>query len=82
MTTTGNNVHLYFTENSFIEGKNEIIFLSDRASGEDRAPHERPHHNLYRMCLDSGEMTQITDELDRLRRYIDGMEDDIGPARE
>ena len=25
---------------------------------------------------------QVTDELERLRRYIDGMEDDTGPARE
>ncbi len=27
-------------------------------------------------------LRQVTDELDRLRRYIDGMEDDTGPARE
>jgi oligogalacturonide lyase len=41
LTSTGNNVHLYFTENSFDLCKNEIIFLSDRASGESRAPHAR-----------------------------------------
>jgi oligogalacturonide lyase len=62
LTATGNNVHLYFTENSFDARKNEIIFLSDRASGEDKAPHERPHYNLFRMDLDSGEITQLTDE--------------------
>lgn len=62
LTATGNNYHLYFTENSFVEGKNEIIFLSDRATGEDKAPHERPHYNLFRMDLDSGLITQITDE--------------------
>lgn len=62
LTTTGNNVHLYFTENSFDANKNEIIFLSDRASGEDKAPHEEPHYNLFRMNLDSGEITQISDE--------------------
>ena len=32
LTSTGNNVHMYFTENSFVRGKNEIIFCSDRAS--------------------------------------------------
>ncbi|MFN2153275.1 MAG: oligogalacturonate lyase family protein, partial [Anaerolineales bacterium] len=48
--------------NSFDSNKNEIIFLSDRASGEDKAPHEDPHFNLFRMDLDSGEITQITDE--------------------
>ncbi len=30
LTCTGNNVHLYFTENSFDLNRNEIIFLSDR----------------------------------------------------
>src|SRR4030067_1058243 len=62
LTSTGNNVHLYFTENSFDSQKNEIIFLSDRASGEDKAPHERTLFNLFRMDLNSGEITQITDE--------------------
>ena len=62
LTSTGNNIHLYFTENSFDANKNEIIFLSDRATGEDKAPYEDPHLNLFRMDLDSGEITQITDE--------------------
>jgi len=62
LTSTGNNVHLYFTENSFDAHKNEIIFLSDRASGEDKAPHENPHYNLFRMNLDTGEIVQLTDE--------------------
>jgi len=62
LTTTGNNVHLYFTENSFDLYKNEIVFLSDRASGEDRLPHEEPHYNLFRMDLDNGLITQISDE--------------------
>ena len=62
LTTNGNNVHLYFTENAFTEGKNEIIFTSDRASGEDRLPHERPHYNIFRMDLDTGVITQLTDE--------------------
>ena len=62
LTTTGNNVHLYFTENSFDANKNEIIFRSDRASGKDRAPHENPFYNLFRMNLDTGEIVQLTDE--------------------
>ena len=62
LTSTGNNVHLYFTENSFDAHKKEIIFRSDRASGEDKAPHENPLYNLYRMDLDTGVTVQLTDE--------------------
>ena len=62
LTSAGNNVHLYFTENSFDAHKNEIVFRSDRASGEDKAPHEDPLYNLFRMDLDSGEIVQVTDE--------------------
>ncbi len=62
LTSTGNNVHLYFTENSFDVHRGEIIFRSDRASGEDKAPHEHPLYNLFRMDLDSGEIVQLTDE--------------------
>jgi len=62
LTTAGNNVHLYFTENSFDAHRNEIVFRSDRGSGEDRAPHEDPLYNLFHMDLDSGEMVQLTDE--------------------
>jgi oligogalacturonide lyase len=62
LTATHNNVHLYFTENSFDVQKNEIIFRSDRASGKDQAPHENPLYNLFRMNLDSGEIVQLTDE--------------------
>jgi len=62
LTSTGNNVHLYFTENSFDAHKNEIIFMSDRASGLDKAPHEDPHFNLFRMRLDTGVIVQLTDE--------------------
>ena len=62
LTSTGNNVHLYFTENSFDAHTNAIIFRSDRASGEERAPHENPVYNLFRMDLDTGEIVQLTDE--------------------
>ncbi len=64
LTSIGNNVHLYFTENSFDAHKNEIIFRSDRASGEHKAPHEEPFYNLFRLNLDSGEIMQLTDETD------------------
>ncbi len=62
LTARGNNYHLYFTENSFDAQRDEIIFLSDRAAGEDRAPHEHPCYNLFRMDLRTGVMTQLTDE--------------------
>ena len=62
LTSIGNNVHLYFTENSFDAHRNEIIFRSDRASGEDKAPHEDPLYNLFRMELETGEIVQLTDE--------------------
>jgi len=62
LTQNGNNIHLYFTENSFVRGKNEIIFLSDRASGEDKLPEEQPHTNIFSLDLDSGLITQLTDE--------------------
>lgn len=62
LTTTGNNVHLYFTENSFDTRTNQIIFRSDRASGEDKAPEQDARYNLFRMDLDTGEIVQLTDE--------------------
>ncbi len=61
LTSIGNNVHLYFTENSFDAHKNEIIFMSDRASGEDKAPHEDPVYNIFKMNLDSGKIVQLTE---------------------
>ncbi len=62
LTAAGNNVHLYFTENSFDSERDEIIFRSDRASGEDRAPHQDPCYNLFRMDLSTGEIVQLTAE--------------------
>jgi len=62
LTTTGNNVHLYFTENSFDSVKNEIVFVSDRASGEDKRPEDSPHYNIFRMDLGTGCITQLTGE--------------------
>ncbi|MBI5032180.1 MAG: PD40 domain-containing protein [Chloroflexi bacterium] len=62
LTTTGNNVHLYFTENSFDPNCNGIIFRSDRASGRDCAPHENPFYDLFRLNFETGEIVQLTDE--------------------
>ena len=56
---------MYFTENSFVRGKNEIIFQSDRASEDDKAPHEDPNYNIFRLNLDSGEIEQISDDVVR-----------------
>jgi len=62
LTSVGNNVHLYFTENAFDAHRNEIIFRSDRASGQDRAPDDDLLYNLFRLNLDTGEIVQLTDE--------------------
>lgn len=63
LTSTGNNVHMYFTENSFDRNRNEIIFVSDRASGEDRAPHESPKLSPYRMNLDTGAIERLSGDV-------------------
>jgi len=62
LTSTGNNIHLYFTENSFDSAENTILFRSDRAYGERRLPHEPSVYNLFRMDLDTGKIVQLTDE--------------------
>ncbi len=62
LTSSGNNVHLYFTENSFDINTTFIIFRSDRASGEDRPPQDDPIYNLFRLDLRTGEIVQLTDE--------------------
>jgi oligogalacturonide lyase len=62
LTDRGNNVHLYFTENSFDLTRPEIIFRSDRNSKHPCAPHENPHYNLFRLNYHTGEITQLTDE--------------------
>ncbi len=50
------NFHLYFTENSFTWGDEEIVFLSSRPY------EERRDFNYFSMNLHSGEITQLTDE--------------------
>jgi len=50
-----NNYHFYFTENSFVKGRRELIFFSDRGAKEEYL------YNLFSMNLDTGEMTQLSD---------------------
>ena len=58
LTSEYQNYHLYFTENSFTLGDNEIYFLSSRPDNN------RSHFNYFRMDLKTGIITQITDEPD------------------
>ncbi|WP_218015215.1 oligogalacturonate lyase family protein [Brevibacillus dissolubilis] len=51
-----NNYHLYFTDNSFTTGDQEIYFLSDRASDTPEI------YNMFKMDLNTGIITQVTDE--------------------
>jgi oligogalacturonide lyase len=52
---SSNNVHLYFTDNSFSLRDEEIYFLSDRGS-------DKGLYNFFKMDLATGLMTQMTDE--------------------
>ena len=47
----GNSSHLYFTDPAWIIPNKEIIFTSDREN----------QSNLFRLDLDSGSITQLTD---------------------
>jgi oligogalacturonide lyase len=54
LTSTGNNYHFYFTDNSFSLNDKEIYFISDRS---------KPGiFNIFKMDLISGKTTQMTDE--------------------
>ena len=58
LTNTANNFHFYFTDNSFMKGDCEILFLSDRGA-------KREHiYNFFKMDLSTGEMTCLSDEGD------------------
>ncbi|WP_320128905.1 oligogalacturonate lyase family protein [uncultured Sphaerochaeta sp.] len=58
LTNDYQNYHLYFTENSFTLGDEEIVFLSSRPS------QERNCFNYFKMDLKTGKMVQLTDEKD------------------
>lgn len=75
LTHFGNNVHLYFTENAFAADAGAIVFISDRASAERRAPHNAPHYNIFRMDLGTGEITQLTDEPKAVRNVTKTADD-------
>ena len=62
LTSQRNNYHLYFSENSFDLNRNEIIFLSDRASDQDKSVYEGCLFNVFRMDMGTGKATQLTDE--------------------
>lgn len=52
------NYHFYFTDNSFTLGDKEIYFLSSRPNNEAK------QFNVFRMDLQTGLITQVTDEKD------------------
>ncbi len=56
LTTTANNYHFYFTDNSFSLNDKEIYFLSDRAAPQAGI------FNVFKMDLETGRMVQITAE--------------------
>lgn len=57
LTENGVNWHLYFTENSFTMGKNEIYYLH-----RDKGLNEGTEiNNMFKMDLDTGVRTQITE---------------------
>ena len=57
LTTAHNNFHFYFTDNSFLKGDKEILFLSDRGGKENV-------YNIFKMDLGSGDMVCLSDEKD------------------
>lgn len=63
LTTNWDNGHLYFTDNSFTLGDNEIYFLSNRSKDGIKAA-----QNFFRMDLITGIITQVTDEKDGVKR--------------
>ena len=64
LTTSGTNIHFYFTENSFTLGDNEIIYRhTETPLFENKtAPEE-----LYAMNLTTGDSVQITDFASRFK---------------
>ena len=58
LTSKYQNYHIYFTENSFCLGDEEIYFLSSRPR------EDRDGFNYFHMNLKNGIITQMTDEKD------------------
>ena len=59
LTSSGINVHMYFTDNAFDLSGERIFILSNRAAGG-----KGEILNIFSLDLESGEMTQLTDEED------------------
>ena len=57
LTGQAHNHHLYFTDNAFTLGDEEIYFSSSRSNMDTG------YRNLFRMDLKTGIMTQMTDEI-------------------
>lgn len=62
LTTKFNNIHLYFTENSFDINKDEMIFYSDRTKDLKNYNKEKTLFHLFKMNIGSGEIIQLTEE--------------------
>ena len=72
LTGSANNFHFYFTDNSFMTGDREILFLSDRGAAQEHV------YNFFKMDLDTGEMTRLSDESDIVQNtYTKTPEGDI-----
>jgi len=56
LTSQFENRHIYFTDNSFTVGDEEIYFMSSRANPENE------EYNFFHMDLKTGVITQVTDE--------------------
>ena len=59
LTSSGINVHMYFTDNAFDLSGERIFILSNRAAGG-----KGEILNIFSLDLESGEMTRLTDEED------------------
>jgi len=62
LTTTGNNVHLYFTENSLTALETRSSIAPTALAGEMSRQKGQQVYNLFRMDLGTGETVQLTDE--------------------
>ena len=72
LTSSANNFHFYFTDNSFMKGDREILFLSDRGAAREHV------YNFFKMDLATGGMVCLSDESDIIpNRYTKTPEGDF-----
>ncbi len=67
LTNSGTNVHLYFTDNSFTLGDNEIIYKRKEGGVMDKGAYE-----LFAMDLTTGVSVQLTDISSRFKNVSFG----------